>query len=151
MNEMKISTSTPIAASAAEAWTLFGEGFGEWASWAPGIDASTLEGPLAEGVIRVNKTPSLGTVRQTLVRYTPEEKALAYEVSEGLPPFLQHMRNDWVIREDGDGRCVLEGEALFLLTEQSVPMKPKLQGKMGMVLETFATAVRETLEGAKNS
>jgi hypothetical protein len=147
MNEMKIHTTMDIAAPAAEAWRLLGEGFGDWADWSPGIDSSMLEGPLAEGVMRVNKTPSLGTVRQELVRFDREAHALAYEVRSGLPPFLVGLRNDWVIEAVGPDRCRLNGDAVFVLAEEAVPIRSKLEGKMGVVLQAFAMTVRETLEG----
>ena len=146
MSEMIIHTSIDLEAPAEEAWRLLGEGFGDWADWAPGIDRSTLEGPLAEGVMRVHEPPSLGTVRQELVRFDREGHALAYEMRAGLPPFFSRLRNDWVIEEVAPGRCRLDGQALFELKDDAVPMKPKLEGKMGMVLEVFAKAFQEKLE-----
>jgi len=148
MTEMNIRTSVEISAPASEVWRLFGEGFGGWADWAPGIDRSTLEGPLAQGVIRVNETPSLGTVRQELVRFDRGARALAYEMRSTLPPFFSRLRNDWVIEEVGPNSCRLDGEALFVLKDEAVPMRPRLEGKMGMVLEVFAQAVRARFEEA---
>jgi len=147
MSEFTIKTTTEINASAADAWTVFGEGFGTWAAWAPGIDSSTLEGPLAQGVVRKNETPSLGTVEQELVRYDPEQRALAYEMRT-LPPMFTQLRNDWVIKEVSPGRCQLEGEAVFALAEQAEPMRDKLEGKMGMTLEVFAKAFADRMQQA---
>ena len=148
MTTMTIKTTVDIAASADEAWALFGEGFGDWDRWAPGLESSTLLGPLEQGVIRVNVTPSLGTVHQELVRFDRDGRALAYEMIKGLPPMFSALRNDWVIEDLGDGRCRLDGDAVFEIREQAAAMKPQLEGKMGMVLEVFAQAVRERLEGA---
>lgn len=148
MTTMTIRTTVDINASAAEAWKLFGEGFGDWAAWAPGIDSSTLKGALAQGVVRVNETPSLGTVEQELVVFDRDGKALSYEMISGLPPMFSRLRNDWSIAELGPGRCRLEGDALFEIREQAAAMKPQLEGKMGMVLEVFAQSVRSQLEGA---
>jgi hypothetical protein len=146
MTDMTIRTTVDIEASAAKAWSLFGEGFGDWADWAPGIDRSTLEGPLARGVVRVNDTASLGTVRQELARFDRDDLALAYEMSENLPPFFVKMRNDWVIEEVDAGRCRLTGVALFVLKDEAEPMRSKLEGKMGMALEAFARAFREHVQ-----
>ncbi len=151
MTTMTIKTTVDIAASAEDAWTLFGEGFGDWADWAPGIETSTLEGPLQQGVIRVNQTPSLGTVQQELVRFDRADRALAYEMRSGLPPMFSGLRNDWVIEDLGDGRCRLDGDAVFEIREQAAAMKPQLEGKMGMVLEVFAQSVRDRLEGGPTS
>jgi len=142
MSDMIIHTTIEIPAAAATVWRLFGEGFGDWAAWAPGIESSTLEGPLAAGVVRVNETPSLGTVRQELVRYEPDARTLSYEMRDTLPPLFTRLRNDWTIEETGPESCRLAGEALFVLTDEAEPMRPKLEGKMGMVLEVFAQAVR---------
>ena len=146
MSTMTIRTVVDLNTSAADAWRLFGEGFGEWAAWAPGIEESTLEGPLAQGVIRVNRAPSLGTVRQALVRYEPEGRALAYDMIEGLPPFLTGLRNDWVIVATGEGTSRLEGDAVFTLRDEAEPKRPQLQAKMGAVLDSFAGAFRDAVE-----
>lgn len=146
MIEMTIRTSVDIAATADATWRLFGEGFGEWATWAPGIDKSTLQGPLAQGVLRVNETPSLGTVTQELVRYEPKARALAYQVREGLPPFLDAMRNDWTIEPLEGSRCRLRGVAVFGLKDAMAPKKPQIEMKMTQVLDGFAAAVRDTAQ-----
>ena len=145
MSDLTIHTTVNIPASASEAWQVFGEDFANWASWAPGIETSKLEGPLEEGAIRVNETASLGTVKQHLARFDRDQRALAYEMREALPPFFTLTRNDWVIEELDDGHCRLVGEARFVLAEQAAPMRDKLQGKMGMVLEVFAQAFAERM------
>ena len=145
MSEFTIQTTIDIETAAEAAWTVFGEGFGTWAEWSPGIDSSTLQGPLAEGVLRTNETPSLGTVEQELVRYEPETRALSYEMRT-LPPMFTRIRNDWVITELAPGRCQLQGEALFTLATQAEPMRDKLEGKMGVTLEVFAKAFRDHLQ-----
>ena len=149
MTEMNIHTTVDIAASADQAWALLGEGFGRWADWAPGIDSSALEGPLAEGVFRVNQTPSLGTVRQELVRFDRDAQALAYEMRSTLPPMFSRLRNDWTVEALGPDRCRLRGDALFVLTPAAAPMRPQLEGKMGIVLEVFANAFRDQLEASR--
>ena len=145
MSEFTINTTIDIEASAADAWTVFGEGFGDWADWSPGIDSSTLKGPLAQGVTRVNETPSLGTVEQELVRYDPEQRALAYEMRT-LPPMFTGLRNDWFIDELGPDRCRLRGEAVFVLSSQAEPMRDKLEGKMGVTLEVFIKAFADRVQ-----
>lgn len=145
MSEFNITTTIDIEASAADAWAVFGEGFGAWADWAPGIDRSTLQGPLVEGAMRINETASLGTVEQELVRYEPHERALAYEMRT-LPPMFTHLRNDWVIEASGPSRCRLEGDARFVVAAQAEAMRDKLEAKMGVTLEVFANAFRERMQ-----
>jgi hypothetical protein len=148
MSDLIITTTVELDAAASDAWNVFGEGFGDWADWAPGIDSSTLEGPLEEGVVRVNETPTLGTVRQTLERFDRGAHALAYEMTGNLPPFFSRLRNDWTIEAIGEGRCRLSGTALFVLTEAAAPMRDKLEGKMGMTLQVFANAFRDRVQAA---
>lgn len=147
MSEFTIQTTIDVDSTAAAAWAVFGEGFGTWADWAPGIDSSTLQGPLAEGVMRTNETPSLGTVEQQLVRFDEQARALAYEMRT-LPPMFTELRNDWVLEELGPDRCRLVGEARFVLAEQAEPMRDKLEGKMGVTLEVFAKAFRDRMQAA---
>ena len=147
MIELTITTTTDINASAADAWKVFGEGFGNWADWAPGIEESELQGPLAQGAIRVNKAPSLGTVTQELVRFDADERALAYEMREGLPPFLEQLRNDWVIEDLEDGRSRLKGTALFGLRDAAAEKKGGIEKQMSQVLDGFAAAFQAHLQG----
>lgn len=145
MSRFTVRTERPLPTDAATAWEVFGEGFADWASWAPGIDRSTLEGPLSEGVIRVNETPSLGTVRQSLARFDRAARTLAYEMLPELPPPFVAIRNDWVIEEDGSGQSKLVGEATFEIADEAAPMQDKLAGKMGTTLEVFANSFVERL------
>lgn len=146
MIELTIRTAVDINATSDAAWKLLGEGFGEWDRWSPGIDKSTLQGPLALGVRRVNETPSLGTVTQALVRFDREKKALAYAVEAGLPPFLEAMRNDWQIDALEGERCRLRGVAVFGLPDAMAPKKAGVEMKMAQVLEMFCATVRDTLQ-----
>lgn len=145
-NELNVKTHIEIAAPAQAVWSLLGDGFADWDQWAPGIDRSTLEGPLAEGVLRTNEAPSLGTVTQKLVRFDPAARALAYEMIEGLPPMFESVRNHWEVESMQPGSSRLVGEARFRLKDEALPMRAKLEGKMGMVLEVFARAARDHLE-----
>ncbi len=146
MSEIKIHTSMEIAAPAGAAWQVFGEGFGDWASWSSGIRSSQLEGPLSQGVTRTNETTGLGTVRQELVVFAPASRTLAYEIRDGLPPFLRRVRNDWVIEPIGDVGCRLSGDAVFELAPDAAPMAPQIEGKMSGSLRTFAEEFRAHIE-----
>lgn len=145
MSRFTVRTECQLPATAAAAWEVFGEGFAHWAAWAPGIDSSTLEGPLSEGVVRVNETPSLGTVRQALVRFDRSARALAYEMLPDLPPPFTAIRNDWAIEEVGPGQSKLVGEATFEIRDDAAPVQDKLAGKMGTTLEVFARSLEERL------
>lgn len=147
MTALTIRTTVNINASAEDAWRLLGEGFGDWAAWAPGIESSTLQGLLAEGVLRVNETPSLGTVTQKLVRFEPKAQALAYDMQAGLPPFLSSLRNDWEIEAVEAGGCRVLGVAQFVIADAAAPKKPQIEQQMTQVLEAFGNAIRSTLDG----
>ena len=87
-------------------------------------------------------------MRQLLSRFDRDARALTYEVDTTLPPMFTKLRNDWLIEADGEGKCRLVGDAVFVLAEQAEPMREKLQGKMGMVLEVFANAFRDHMRAS---
>jgi len=145
MISLKIRTTVDIPTSAAAAWQVFGEEFATWDSWAPGIDTSTLEGPLAQGVVRENVTPSLGTVRQTLTKFDRDERALAYEMIEGLPPFLGELRNDWKLEAVTPELSRLSGEAIFGIRDAAAPKASMIEQKMTQTLNGFAAAFRSRM------
>ena len=143
MSNLTIHTTVDIHTDADTAWQVFGTDFGSWADWAPGIDTSTMNGPVQQGAIRVNETPTLGTVEQRLSHFDPATRALTYEMHGRLPPVFTSVRNEWVIEPVDGTHCQLVGTAHFALTETAEPMKPQLEGKMGMALEVFAEAFRK--------
>ena len=147
MIEMTVRAAVDINATPDACWTLLGEGFGAWDRWSPGIDRITMKGPLEKGALRVDETPSLGTVTQELTRFDRDARALAYEVRDGLPPFLESMRNEWQLDPLGDGRSRLSGVAFFGLSDRMAPGKHGVQMKVAQVLEMFCAAARDTLEG----
>ena len=125
---------------------LFGEGFGSWEDWAPGIDATTLEGPLAQGVRRVSTSPSLGTVTHELVRFEPGARALSYVVVDGLPPILEKLRVDWTVLAIEGDRARLVGVSAFGLRDQAAPKRGPIEAKMTQTLQGFAEALRAAVE-----
>jgi hypothetical protein len=134
---MNIDVANGINASAAQAWQVLGEGFGDWADWSGGIKKSTLNGPLAQGVTRTNDTDALGVVTQELTHFDREARSLTYEFTSGLPPFLRAIRNEWTIEEDGTDRCRIVGHATFEIAWWALPMTPLLKMKMSGSLRGF--------------
>ncbi len=135
---MNIDITNGINTSATQAWQVFGQGFGEWADWADGIQASSLDGPLTQGVTRTNDTTSLGVVTQKLTQFDENRRSLTYVFTSGLPPFLTAIRNEWTIEDLGADRSQIVGHASFDLAWWALPLTPLLKLKMGGALRGFA-------------
>ncbi|MGK0361152.1 MAG: hypothetical protein ACI9U2_003470, partial [Bradymonadia bacterium] len=63
-----------------------------------------------------------------------------------LIPIPTRLVEPRLIEAIGPNRCRLVGETLFVLRDEALAMREKLQGKMGMTLEAFAAALRDRLQ-----
>lgn len=145
---MNIETISGIDASASQAWSVFGDGFGDWAQWSGGIEKSTLGGPLAEGVMRTNDTRALGVVTQELTHFDAGSRSLTYEFKSGLPAFLRGARNEWIIEDLGSDCSRIVGHASFDVAWWARPLTPLLRRKMAASLQGFAAEFAAHVKGA---
>jgi len=134
---LQIETTSEIDATAASAWNVFGEGFGEWADWADGITSSKLDGPVKQGAIRTNDAVGFGILTQELTRFDRQARELTYEIRTGMPAVIKGARNRWIIEDTGDGRSRITGNATFELAWWALPLSPLLRRKMTGSLESF--------------
>jgi hypothetical protein len=145
---LHVDTDLELDAPAAQAWQVFGEGFGTWAEWSDGIMSSELDGPVGQGAQRTNHTKSLGVVQQELTEFDRASRALTYAFVSGMPAVLRGASNRWVIEEVGPDRSRLRGQATFQLAWWAVPLSPLLRRKMSGALVGFATEFAERLRAS---
>lgn len=84
--ENTATATLPLNATPAAVWAVLAQ-LEKLASWAPGIDASSIEGNQSEGVGTVRKvtTAQFGEIAQTVTEWKPEQR-LTY-VTERSGPF----------------------------------------------------------------
>lgn len=139
MTTLTIDIIQPLAAPADVAWQRFGEDFGGWHAWSGGIASAVLDGPVAVGVMRTTEAPGVGTLMQQLTQFSPEERALTYEVRDGMPAPIRASRSGWVIAPRAGGGSELRGHAAFELAWWARPLSAVLRKKMTLSLRTFAS------------
>ncbi|CAM2010116.1 SRPBCC family protein [Acanthopleuribacter pedis] len=116
---MELILKTPVVVPAAEAWRLLGEAFGDVAEWTSFLKASSLDGPLREGVLRTCAPQkgfgpfSPGQVIERLVLFRPETMMFEYEVVTGLPGIVKSARNRWTIQAVAADRCLIRSHAVI--------------------------------------
>jgi len=145
-SDMTVHTSVELDTPATAAWAVFGEQFGEWAQWSDGIASSSLNGPLARGVMRTNDVPGFGVVTQELTRFDRGTRSLTYEMRSGMPAVLVAVGNAWTIEPLGADRCRLSGDASFGLAWWARPLKPLLRRKMTASLQSFADGFADRMK-----
>ncbi len=147
---MKINTEIQIHAPASSAWTVIGERFGEIAEWTSSLNSSSLSGELAVGTERYCDNPGWGpfpegqTVER-LTEFSPHERALTYEPTDGLPWFVTSAKNRWTVTPLGDEKCLVRSDAtvelMFFLRPLGFIFTALLAGPMKTLLGELTTAI----------
>jgi len=126
---MNIVNSIEINAPLRAAWQILGEEFGEVSDWPEPVVASSLDGPLDQGVTRICNIKATGPfpagkITETLSEFNREEKTLTYVVASGRPPFLEHLQNRWVLEARGDAASVAKSTISYRVKWWAVPFAP---------------------------
>ncbi|MBI4940030.1 MAG: SRPBCC family protein [Actinobacteria bacterium] len=144
---MKMTAEIRIPAPADEAWQLVGTRFGDIASWAAPIVASSLDrDAAAAGAVRTCHVQGFGpmgdmVVRERLVAFDDARRSLTYDAVDGMPSFVRRATNRWTVTADGAQGCVVRSDVTMRLAWWLRPMAPLVAGR----LRTEARGVLEEL------
>jgi hypothetical protein len=140
-----------VDVSAAEAWDLLGNRFGDVAAYTSGLKASSLDRPVGVGAVRTCETERFGVfsaqhLTEELVRFEPAALRFAYTAGRGLPAFITGATNRWSIERLGEHRCRLRSHAPIDLSVAATPFAPVLGWSIGGAVERFLADCRQHLE-----
>ena len=101
-----------INASAAAAWTVLGEQFGDIGQWAAPILGSWLDAEPGPGAVRTCQIAAFapfaaGEIKERLVQFDPVTMTLVYESAAGMPSFVRYAINSWPVQPHTESRCVV--------------------------------------------
>ncbi|HEX7954015.1 MAG TPA: SRPBCC family protein [Burkholderiales bacterium] len=112
--DLNIFHSITIDAPADEVWAVIGD-FGGIQRWAPGTESSrlVLHQRNETGAIRLLRRRGDGTqVTEKLLDYDPYNRRMAYTYVDGVVRAADYY-SEVVVRDAGDGRCVVEWRGRF--------------------------------------
>lgn len=107
-------TSEVIEVSAHDLWQIVGPGFEIAGNWATAVDHSEGAGtPIHEGATCSERTCKLNAkgfsnIKEIITIYDEQKKILAFDVTEGLPGFVQVSNSHWQIIDLGNNQCKIE-------------------------------------------
>ena len=127
---MLIETIHEIPAPPVAVWQVFGEGFGDIATWATVILKSQLNGPLAQGVVRTCELAS-GPITEELTQFDRKGHALTYAIRSGLPGMVTRAENAWTIGSVGDTRTRVTSRVTLELTWWALILTPVVRKQFG--------------------
>ena len=125
-----ISKEITINVSAEQLWELVGPGFENAYIWASNVDHSTGSGPSEfEGATCSVRSCDLNAkgfnkIEERLTKYNEKEMNLAYEVTEGMPPFVTKASNDWKVIPINENQSKLVMNGSF-----------RMKGFMGFIMK----------------
>jgi hypothetical protein len=115
---LHFNDSIVINAAASKVWQVLAHEFGTIGQWASSIPTSHVvpelpAPPGAEAGARVCATavPGFGAVQETFTSYDEPAMRFAYEATQGLPWFITHAENHWMVRSLGTASCEVEARA----------------------------------------
>ena len=155
---MQFHTALDVNASAAAAWLVLGDRFGDL-SWTATIDNSRLDGATTPdvGVCRVcTSSTSFGpfppsVVRETLTAFDRENMTFTYVAKEGLPAFVRRAQNTWTVRAVDDLTCRIESHAVVDLAWWARPLGWLMPMAMRRDMQSFTEELRAAVEAAPTS
>jgi len=148
---MRIQRSIDVNASAADAWTLLADGFGDIGTWTTAVDGSYLVGDRVEvGAERhCQVSGPLSRDGITVERVTAidrEAMAYSYEAIRGLPSFMRSAGSTLSVTPLADNRCRIHADGHIALPWWLVPLGPFVALGIGSAVRKFFRDLRYRLE-----
>ncbi|GAB7145663.1 SRPBCC family protein [Mycobacterium riyadhense] len=148
---MRIQRSIDVNASAADAWVLLADGFGDIGTWTTTVDRSHLVGRQVEvGAQRhcqVSSGPFSGDeVVERVIAFDPGKMTYSYEAVRGLPSFLTSARNTLSVTPLVGNRCRIHANGFIVLPWWLVPLGPIVSLALGFVIRKFFRDLQHRLE-----
>ena len=137
--------SETINVSAEQLWAIVGPGFGDAYKWATTVDHSTTSGePEFEGASCSARACELSAngfdkIEEKITKYNVNEMSFAYDVTVGMPSFVNSASNDWTVVRVGPNQSKLVMKADFQVkglmgTLMKGMMEKKMNKLLGVVL-----------------
>ena len=147
---MDIINTFDIDAPVNAAWQLLGEEFGD-VSWADPVIASSLDGPLAQGVTRICNVKAIGPipageVTETLSEFNRQKKVLTYVIETGRPPFLTHMQNRWTLEGRDATSSIANSTLSYRLTWWAMPFAPLISIMLKKAIKPLLAQFRDAVQ-----
>jgi hypothetical protein len=148
---MDITNTIDIDAPINTTWQVLGEEFGEVSGWADPVAASSLDGPLGEGVTRTCDIKGIGPiaageVTEMLSEFNRQKKVLTYVIETGKPPFLTHMQNRWTLERRDAASSVANSTLNYRLKWWAIPFAPLIAIMMKKALKPVFAQFRDAVQ-----
>ncbi len=114
-----IEKQISIDVSAEKLWEMIGPGFVDVYKWSSNVDFAEGSGePEFEGAAVRNRFCNVNVkgfdkISERLVKYSDQDRVLAYSVTGGMPNFVESATNEWSVLEDGPNKSILTMSAKF--------------------------------------
>jgi Polyketide cyclase / dehydrase and lipid transport len=148
---MRIQRTIDVNASAADAWALLADGFGNEATWTTVIDGSYLVGDRV-GVGAERHCEVSGALRgdgptvERVTAFDPGAMTYSYEAIRGLPSFMKSARNTLSVTPLAGNRCRIHADARIALPWWLVPLGPVVALGAGSAVRKFLGDLQYRLE-----
>ncbi|MGH1348591.1 MAG: SRPBCC family protein [Nannocystales bacterium] len=144
---MEVELNVP----ASEAWQVLAEEFGDVASYARGVRASSMEGPPEVGAVRTCETPSFGPfpalqITEELTEFDRSAMKYAYVAGGELPAMIPTSTNQWSVEPLGETRCRVKSHASVSLKWWALPLAPLLGWSIRSEVVKFGDDLRARVE-----
>lgn len=148
---INIHTELELDAPAAEAWRVLAEEFGDVASYASGVRASSMDGVPAVGAVRTCETPAFGPfpalhITEELTEFDRGAMRYAYVAGGELPAMIPSSTNRWSVEALGADRCRVKSHASINLRWWALPLAPLLGRSIRSQVTTFGEDLRRRVE-----
>jgi len=148
---MDIINTVDIDAPVSTTWQVLGEEFGEVSGWAEPVVASSLDGPLHQGVTRTCNIKAIGPfpageVTEELSEFNRQEKVLTYVIKTGRPPFITQMQNRWILEGRDATSSIASSTLTYRLKWWALPFAPLISMMMKKSIKPIFAQFRDAVQ-----
>jgi len=151
---INVHMEVELNAPASEAWQVLAEEFGDVASYARGVRASSMEGGPAVGAVRTCETQAFGpfpslAITEELTEFDRGAMTYAYVAGGELPAMTPSSTNRWSVEALSANRCRVKSHASVSLRWWALPLGPLLARSIRSEMVKFGDDLRARVESGK--
>lgn len=149
---IRIDTRGEIAKPVQDVWEVAGYQFGHAHIWGSILRHSEGHGEKISGPVCDSRTcniQGMGTVKEKVIEFNPDQHTLAYEVVQGFPFFVKRAVNRWHLSEKGTHTEICMHAEIELQGFIGTLMGPLMKFQINRILHTAVEDLKYYIENGR--
>ncbi len=146
---MDMHTQIFIGVSAANAWQLLADKFGDIGDYVTVMHGSSVDRTPGVGAVRTCNFGRGQQATEVLTEFDPDAMVFTYAATSGLPRSILEAKNCWSVEALGPNRCCVHSRAHMHLVWWLRPLAPLMRVSMRPMMKRIGEELSFALEQGK--